>query len=67
MYEYTCHLAKLDPPSPDEQKFFAALRGNHPDTDRLFGAILAGTVPLDEFFASDNVRRVVPAAGLTLD
>jgi len=65
MYEYTCHLATLDPPSPDEQKLFAALRGNQPETDRLFGAILAGTVPLDEFFAPDNIRRVVASAGLS--
>jgi 2-polyprenyl-6-methoxyphenol hydroxylase-like FAD-dependent oxidoreductase len=64
MYEYTCHLATLDPPSPDEQKLFTALRGNQPETDRLFGAILAGTVPIDEFFAPDNVRRVVTSAGL---
>jgi flavin-dependent dehydrogenase len=64
MYEYTCHLATLDPPSPDEQKLFAALRGNQPEIDRLFGAILAGTVRLDEFFAPDNVRRIVASAGL---
>ena len=62
MYEYTCHLANLDPPSLDEQKLFAALRGNQPETDRLFGAILAGTVALDEFFAPDNVRRVIASA-----
>jgi hypothetical protein len=62
MYEYTCHLASLDPPSQDEQNFFAALRGNQPETDRLFGAILAGTVPLDEFFAPNNVRRIIASA-----
>jgi flavin-dependent dehydrogenase len=64
MYEYTCHLAMLDPPSLDEQKFFAALRGNQAETDRLFGAILAGTVPIPEFFAPDHVRDVVASAGL---
>ena len=64
MYEQTCHLATLDPPSPDEQKLFAALRGNQPETDRLFGAILAGTVPVEEYFSPDNVRRIVSSAGL---
>jgi flavin-dependent dehydrogenase len=64
MYEHTCHLAALDPPSSDEQQLFGALRGNQPETDRLFGAILAGTVPVDEYFSPDNVRRVVESAGL---
>jgi flavin-dependent dehydrogenase len=62
MYDYTCHLAALDPPSVDEQRFFAALRGNQPETDRMFGAILAGTVPIAEFFGPESVRRITSAA-----
>jgi flavin-dependent dehydrogenase len=62
MYDYTCHLAALEPPSVDEQRFFAALRSNQPETDRLFGAILAGTVPLAEFFGPESTRRIIGGA-----
>ena len=44
------------------QELFAALRDSAPDRDRLFGT-LAGTVPPEEFFAPDNIARIlVPLA-----
>ena len=36
----------------------AALRGNQADTDRFYGTDL-GTVPREEFFAPDNIRRIM--------
>ena len=58
MYEFTCQLAGQEPPPPEMQALFAALRTNQEATDRFFGA-LAGTVPIPEFFAPENVRRIV--------
>jgi flavin-dependent dehydrogenase len=60
MYELTCELAVLQPPSPKMQRLFAALRQDQTQTDRFFGAI-AGTVPIAEFFAPENVARITEA------
>ena len=43
------------------QRLFAALRGNQEDTDRFVGMI-AGTVPIPEFFAPQNLERLVGRA-----
>ena len=66
MYDYTCELAALEPPPPEMQALFAALRGNQADTDRFLGTI-AGTVSIPEFFAPANIERILtggrPAPG----
>jgi 2-polyprenyl-6-methoxyphenol hydroxylase-like FAD-dependent oxidoreductase len=61
IYELTCQLASLQPPAPEMQQLFAALCGNQTETNRFFGTI-AGTVPVTEFFAPENVQRIVSAA-----
>jgi flavin-dependent dehydrogenase len=61
MYEFTSQLASLAPPPPEMQQLFGALRENQPDTDRFVG-VLAGTVAVPEFFAPDNLGRIVGAA-----
>ncbi|MGZ3678670.1 MAG: NAD(P)/FAD-dependent oxidoreductase [Ktedonobacterales bacterium] len=61
IYEFTCQLATLEPPPPEMQQLFAALRGNQADTDRFMG-VLAGTTPVPEFFAPENVGRIMGAA-----
>jgi len=61
MYELTCRLASLEV-SPTEWQLFSALRENQVDTDRFFGTI-AGTVPIPDFFAPENLRRILQAAG----
>jgi hypothetical protein len=63
MYELTCQLASLEPPSPEMQQFFGALRGNQAETDRFWGTI-AGTVPITEFFSPQNIERIVNRAEL---
>jgi 2-polyprenyl-6-methoxyphenol hydroxylase-like FAD-dependent oxidoreductase len=63
MYDFTCQLAMLGPPSPELQQLLAALRGNQDATDSFFGAY-AGTVSIPEFFAPENMRRIV---GTTTD
>lgn len=61
MFELTCSLAALQPPSPEMQQLFGALRGNQEETDRFFGAV-AGTVPIPASFAPDNLGRIIGGA-----
>jgi 2-polyprenyl-6-methoxyphenol hydroxylase-like FAD-dependent oxidoreductase len=61
LYQFTANLASLEPPPPEMQHLLGALRGNQPETDRFFGAV-AGTVPLQSFFAPDNIRRILEAS-----
>jgi 2-polyprenyl-6-methoxyphenol hydroxylase-like FAD-dependent oxidoreductase len=59
MYEFTCQLANLaEPPSPELQQLLAALRGNQAETNRFLGT-WAGTVPASEFFAPENIQRIM--------
>src|SRR6185369_3285027 len=59
MYEFTCRLANLAiPPSPEMQQLLAALRGNQAETNRFLGT-WAGTVPVPEFFAPENVQQIL--------
>jgi 2-polyprenyl-6-methoxyphenol hydroxylase-like FAD-dependent oxidoreductase len=58
MYEFTCQLAALEPPPPEMQQLFAALRHNQEQTNRFFG-VMAGTVPVPEFFAPENIGRIL--------
>ena len=60
MYQLTCDLAKLQPPPPEMQSLFAALRDNEEQSGRFLGTI-AGTVPIPEFFSPENMRRVTGA------
>lgn len=61
IYDFTCRLAALTTPEPDMRRLYHALAGSQSDADRLFG-VLAGTVPVTEFFAEDNVARIIAAA-----
>lgn len=60
LYELTHDLASLAAPPPEQQSLFGALRDNAEDTARFFG-VIAGTVRPDEFFAPDNLARIVGA------
>lgn len=60
VYEFTCQLAMLEPPPPEMQQIFAALRLNQEQTNRFFGT-MAGTVPIPEFFAPENLGRIIGA------
>ena len=61
MCEFTYKLAKLEAPSPEEQQLFGALRSNQAETERFLSTI-AGTVPLPEFFAEENIGRIIREA-----
>jgi flavin-dependent dehydrogenase len=59
-YDLTCQFAMMEPPPPEMQQLFAALRTNQVDTDQFVGT-LTGTVPVAEFFAPANVSRILGA------
>src|SRR5829696_2789152 len=48
MYEFTQQLAALEPPPPEMQALFTALRDDEEEAGRFLGTV-AGTVPLQEF------------------
>lgn len=58
MYEFTCQLGTLEPPTAEMIQLFEALRENRAETDRFLG-ITAGTVRAEEFFAPANVGRII--------
>jgi hypothetical protein len=60
VYEFTHQLAALEPPPPQMQALFAALQDDEEEAGRFLGTV-AGTVPLQEFFAPENVSRIVGA------
>ena len=66
MYQFTAQLATLEPPPPEMQALFAALRGNQDATNAFLSAI-TGAIPLPDFMSDDNIGRImaaaVPAAG----
>jgi flavin-dependent dehydrogenase len=64
MFEYTCQLAKLEPPPPEMLRLFNALRANQNETGRFLGTV-TGTVPVQEFFSPANINRVMEASALT--
>jgi 2-polyprenyl-6-methoxyphenol hydroxylase-like FAD-dependent oxidoreductase len=64
MYEFTCELAKLEPPPPPMQQLFAALHVNQEATNEFFAA-LTGSLPVPAFMNPENVGRIVAAATST--
>ncbi|HET7744772.1 MAG TPA: NAD(P)/FAD-dependent oxidoreductase [Gaiellaceae bacterium] len=60
LYELTYEFASLAPPTVEQQTLFDALRTNNEDTNRFFG-VVAGTVRPDEFFAPENLGRILGA------
>lgn len=61
LFDATCQFAALQPPPPEMQQLMAALAGNQPAADQFFGTII-GTVPLAEFYAPENIARIMSTA-----
>jgi len=57
-YELTSQLATLEPPPPEIAQLLAALVNNPEQRSRFFG-VLAHTVPVPEFFAPENVQKIM--------
>jgi 2-polyprenyl-6-methoxyphenol hydroxylase-like FAD-dependent oxidoreductase len=61
MYEFTCQLAAMEPPPPEAQQLFGAIVGNPRAMDG-FAQMNAGTISPAQFFAPENVGRIMAAA-----
>ena len=64
IYELTCQLASHGPLPVEMQQLIGALAGNQADTDRFLG-LVAGTTSFTEFFAPENIGRIMATAGAT--
>jgi flavin-dependent dehydrogenase len=62
MYEFTAELASLEPPPPEQVQLLQAVAGNQSAMDD-FARMLAAVTSPAEFFAEDNVARILAAAG----
>jgi flavin-dependent dehydrogenase len=61
MYDLSCMMAALQPPPPEMLALYRALRGNATECDRFFGT-LGGTVPVAEYYAPENMQRIIAGA-----
>jgi hypothetical protein len=61
LYEFTAELASQEPPPPELQQLLAAMDGNQAAMDG-FVRVTAGVTSPAEFFAEDNVGRILAAA-----
>jgi flavin-dependent dehydrogenase len=62
VYEFTCEFANVAPPPPEMQQLIGAMQGNQEAQDQ-FISVQAATMPAPEFFAPENVGRIMAAAG----
>ncbi len=63
MYRFTEEVARLAPPRPEQQLLMQAV-ADSPARTAQFLAVLTGTVPVDEYFASRNLMRVLGLRGM---
>jgi hypothetical protein len=61
MYEFNYGQAMLQAAPPEILALFKALRHDTVERNRFFGT-LAGTVSIPEYFAPENVQRIVTGA-----
>jgi 2-polyprenyl-6-methoxyphenol hydroxylase-like FAD-dependent oxidoreductase len=61
MYEFTCDLARLEPPPPELQRLLGAVQTSQ-EAMSGFVSVFAGTVPVPEFFGPDNTERIMAGA-----
>lgn len=58
MFELTCQMASFEPPPPDQAQLFAAIAADdRASTD--FVSMLAGTLPVPEFFDPANLEPIL--------
>jgi flavin-dependent dehydrogenase len=62
IYDFNCGQASLQPPPPELLALFGALRSNPVERSRFFGT-LGGTVPIPEYYAPENLQRIIAGAG----
>jgi flavin-dependent dehydrogenase len=65
MFELTCGFATLEPPPPDMQHLLGAAAASQ-DAQDQFVSMMAGTLPVQAFFAPENVGRIMTAGAREL-
>jgi 2-polyprenyl-6-methoxyphenol hydroxylase-like FAD-dependent oxidoreductase len=58
VYDFTDDFAMLQPPPPEMQQLIGAMQGNQDAMD-AFVSVQAATLPAPEFFAPENVGRIM--------
>jgi 2-polyprenyl-6-methoxyphenol hydroxylase-like FAD-dependent oxidoreductase len=61
VYEFTDDFAQMRPPPPQMQQLLGAMRGNQDAMDG-FVSVQANTLPAPEFFAPENLGRIMAQA-----
>lgn len=61
IYEFTDDFARIEPPPPEMQQLFGAMCNNQEAMDD-FVSVQASTLPAPEFFAPENLGRIMAAA-----
>jgi 2-polyprenyl-6-methoxyphenol hydroxylase-like FAD-dependent oxidoreductase len=61
VYGFTDDFATLEPPPPELQQLLGAIYGNQEEMD-AFISVQASTMPAPEFFAPENVGRIMSEA-----
>ena len=61
MYELSCSMATLETPSPEMLALYEALRTNPIERNQFFGT-LGGAISPAEYYAVDNLQRIIAAA-----
>jgi len=61
MFEFTCQLARMEPPSADMQRLFSAIAGN-PEAMNGFAQVNAGTISPGQYFSPANIGAIMAAA-----
>ena len=63
VYEFTDQFAQLLPPPPELQQLLGAMAGNQEAIDG-FVSVQAATLPAPEFFAPENIGRIMSESAL---
>lgn len=61
MYEFTCQLASFEPPTPEMQQLFGAIRRSQASMDG-FAQMAAGTISPARFFSPESIGEIMAAA-----
>jgi 2-polyprenyl-6-methoxyphenol hydroxylase-like FAD-dependent oxidoreductase len=64
IYQLTLQQVAYEPPPPEILQLIAAVHTSQEETNRFLG-LLAGTTPIPEYFAPENVQRIIGAAQAT--
>lgn len=63
MFEFTCQLARMEPPSADMQRLFGAIAGNA-RAMHGFAQVNAGTISPALFFSRENIGAIMAGSGV---